>query len=207
MSNFFTADPHFGHANIIRYSNRPWLDPATDLMVNPEDPKGPLIWVSDQVARKRCDEMDAAIISNWNSVVGPEDTVYLIGDFCFGKYTGTFRHYFDLLTGKIIFIKGNHDKLAWANRQCFFAYHDSYLETKVQGQTMTICHYAMRVWNKSHHGAWNLYGHSHGSLPDDPNALAIDVGMDCHDFKPISFEQVAAIMAKKKFKPIDHHGE
>jgi len=65
----------------------------------------------------------------------------------------------------------------------------------------------MRVWNKSHHGALNLYGHSHGSLPDDPHALAIDVGVDCHNFTPISFEQVKKIMSKKTFKPIDHHGE
>jgi calcineurin-like phosphoesterase family protein len=65
----------------------------------------------------------------------------------------------------------------------------------------------MRVWNKSHHGAWHLYGHSHGTLPDDPNALSFDCGVDCHNYTPISFEQVEAIMAKKTFKPIDHHGK
>jgi len=64
----------------------------------------------------------------------------------------------------------------------------------------------MRVWNKSHHGAWHLYGHSHGTLPDDKNSLSFDVGVDCHNFTPINFEQVSAIMKKKNFKPIDHHG-
>jgi hypothetical protein len=28
-----------------------------------------------------------------------------------------------------------------------------------------LCHYAMRVWNRSHHGAWHLYGHSQGESP------------------------------------------
>jgi calcineurin-like phosphoesterase family protein len=65
----------------------------------------------------------------------------------------------------------------------------------------------MKVWNKSHHGAWHLYGHSHGSLPDDINSLSFDVGVDSHDYKPISYEEVKRIMKKKIFKPLDHHGK
>jgi len=64
----------------------------------------------------------------------------------------------------------------------------------------------MRVWEKVHRGAWNWYGQSHGSLPDDPNALAFDCGVDCHDQKPLNFHDVQKIMAKKTFVPIDHHG-
>lgn len=174
---FFSGDTHFGHANIIKYSKRPFAD---------------------------AHEMDTAMAFRWNSVVGSDDLVYFLGDFCFGKTAADFKKYFNCLSGRIVFIKGNHDRLAWEHRQSFYAYHDSYLEIRVNGQDITLCHYAMRVWNKSHYGAWHLYGHSHGSLPDDPNALSIDVGVDCHNFTPISFEQVAAIMAKKTFKPIDH---
>ncbi len=43
-------------------------------------------------------------------------------------------------------------------------------EISVHGQPIVICHYAMRVWNRSHHGAWHLYGHSHGNLPDTPTS-------------------------------------
>ena len=43
-------------------------------------------------------------------------------------------------------------------------------------QGIVLCHYAMRVWNKSHHGNFMLYGHSHGSLADDPNSMSFDVG-------------------------------
>ena len=32
-------------------------------------------------------------------------------------------------------------------------------------QLVVLCHYAMRVWDRSHYGSWHLYGHSHGNLP------------------------------------------
>lgn len=180
MNTWFTADTHFGHANIIRYCHRPFGDVA---------------------------EMNEAIIANWNKVVAPNDIIYHLGDFAFGRDDEDFDRYFKRLSGCIIFVKGNHDRLAWRNRTKFYTFSDSYREIECRGQDITLTHYAMRVWNKSHYGAWNLFGHSHGTLPDDPNARAIDVGVDSHNFTPISFDEVAAIMAKKTFKPIDHHGD
>lgn len=180
MNYWFTADTHFGHANIIKYCNRPFKDSV---------------------------EMNETIIENWNKVVGKQDLVFHLGDFCFAKEDGVFDLYLKRLNGLIVFIKGNHDRTAWRNRHKFYAAHDSYHEVEIGGQDITLCHYAMRVWNKSHHGAWHLYGHSHGSLPDDPNALSFDCGVDCHNYTPINFDEVAAIMAKKNWKPIDHHGE
>lgn len=61
----------------------------------------------------------------------------------------------------------------------------------------------MVVWKD---GSWHLYGHSHGNLPDDPNSLSFDVGVDTNNFKPYSLKDVERIMAGKTFKPIDHHG-
>jgi calcineurin-like phosphoesterase family protein len=184
MNYWFTSDTHFGHANIIKYSKRPFADAV---------------------------EMNEAIISNWNNVVQDGDLVYHLGDFVFAgrdKQMANiiFGNLFRRLKGMIILIKGNHDQVAWANREQFYSSSDSYREIEINGQTITLCHYAMRVWNHSHHGAWHLYGHSHGSLPDDPNSLSFDCGVDCHNYKPLNFEQVKEIMSKKTYKPIDHHG-
>jgi calcineurin-like phosphoesterase family protein len=55
----------------------------------------------------------------------------------------------------------------------------------------------MRRWLGSNRGNYHLYGHSHGSLPDDPNSLSIDVGVDCHNYKPISADRVRDIMRDK----------
>ena len=64
-------------------------------------------------------------------------------------------------------------------------------------------HYAMLAWNKSFHGSWLLYGHSHGRMTkftDEhlPQARMLDVGVDTHDYKPWSFEQVKTFMDGKK---------
>ena len=50
-------------------------------------------------------------------------------------------------------------------------------EISVNGQPIVLCHYAMRVSNRSHHGAWHLYRHSHGNLPEGPTSLSMDVGI------------------------------
>ncbi len=180
MNYWFTSDTHFGHANIIKYCHRPFADSVA---------------------------MNDALIENWNKVVGEKDLIFHLGDFAFGKEDYQFDSLFKRLNGLIVFIKGNHDRLAWRNRGKFYAAHDSYHEIEINGKDITLCHYQMSIWNKSHHGAFHLYGHSHGTLPYQSDKLSFDVGVDCHNYRPINFDEVEAIMSKKKFVPIDHHGE
>lgn len=179
---FFTSDTHLGHANIIKYSNRPFSNVK---------------------------EMDDALIDNINSMVHTNDILYHLGDFTFKRDYRDISDYRERIKCKnIYFIYGNHDHEIKKSRdlQLMFISCRNFAEIRDRGQDITLCHYALRVWNKSHHGTWHLYGHSHGSLPDDPNSLSFDCGVDCHNYKPIYFEQIEAIMSKKEFKPIDHHG-
>lgn len=168
--NFFTADDHFSHINIIRYCDRPF---------------------------KNANEMDEELISRWNSKVNKEDTVYNLGDMFFKMSLSHARYIRSRLNGHIHFIRGNHDKIADQVKDCFDSYY-YYKEVNIMGQDITLCHYPMRTWNRSHRGSWMLYGHCHGSLPDDPNLLSFDIGVDCHDYYPISFDEVAAIMEAKR---------
>jgi calcineurin-like phosphoesterase family protein len=69
------------------------------------------------------------------------------------------------------------------------------LTVKINHQKLILDHYAMRVWDQSHHGSWHLYGHSHGKLPD--LGLSTDVGVDGHNFQPWSFEEVRAYFRSK----------
>ena len=72
-------------------------------------------------------------------------------------------------------------------------------------QHIVLCHYPLAKWNKSHHGSWNLHGHCHGDMNDfekDQCALRLDVGTDCFNYTPISYEQVKAIMKQKELKSI-----
>jgi calcineurin-like phosphoesterase family protein len=142
-------------------------------------------------------EMHHTLVEAWNSRVKRGDTVYHLGDFLW-KEPFDYR----CLNGDVVLIIGNHDK----RQKVPFPVHNT-LQVKVNGQKIWLSHYAHRIWPSSHHGSWHLYGHSHGSLPDDPNALSMDVGVDCHpEFAPFGMEEIQGHMSHKTYRPVDHHG-
>lgn len=159
--------------------------------------------------------MNCCIIDNINAVAKPEDDIIFLGDFAFSKSV----HRIVELRKRIkcnnfYFIFGNHDKLIRKNQdflkhQGFRIWGDyaeeDFLISDGKKKSVTLTHYSFKIWNKRHYGSWNLYGHSHGSLPDDPNSLSFDVGVDTNNFKPYSLKDVESIMANKTFKPIDRH--
>ena len=51
------------------------------------------------------------IISNWNNLISPEDTVLHLGDFALGKKSN-FELLTDTLNGRLFLIQGNHDRLS-----------------------------------------------------------------------------------------------
>ncbi len=179
MATYFASDYHLGHTNVIKYDGRPY---------------------------KTVHEMDEAIIANHNSVVSDEDDFYFLGDFSFSK--NRTEEYLQRLNGNKFFIKGNHDNHAIIK---LYKQYGTYLgelaEVTIDGKLVVLCHYAMRVFNKSHRGAFHLYGHSHHSLPDDPHSLSFDVGIngEGYNYTPISWDYVKKRMAKKDWKSIDHH--
>lgn len=187
MNYWWISDTHFFHKNIIKYSNRPFSS---------------------------VEEMNETIINNWNSLVKDEDIVFFLGDFIFGN-AAQIKDILFRLKGNIKIIFGNHDHPLKQFLKGIKNYPElekrievlgDYAEIKVNGQDITLTHYSMRVWNGSHRGAWNLYGHSHNSLEDDKNTRSFDCGVDCHNYAPISLERVKEIMDKKDWKPVDHHG-
>jgi len=208
MSNtWFSADLHLGHFNINKYCNRPFLTKELSeelAILEASKPSVTGIGRMHDIKRKVTWTMDETIIGNWNNVIKDDDVVYLLGDLCFADVDKA-REYIKRLKGKIHFIEGNHDK-PLANLKHLFVSYRKYSEITMDNVPVTLCHYALRVWNKSHRGAYSLYGHSHGSLPDDPMALSFDCGVDTNNFCPYSWEDVTKKMATKTWKPIDHHG-
>lgn len=134
------------------------------------------------------EEMDEVMIGRHNSVVGQNDTTIHLGDFCLAKGNREKIHkeYITKLNGKHVFLEGSHDYWAkgWNLRQIH--------KQVINKQQIICCHYAMRVWPASHYNSWHLYGHSHGRL--DGVGKSFDVGVDCFDFYPVSFDQVEVIM-------------
>jgi len=179
MTVFVTADHHLGHTNILKFCDRPFED---------------------------VDHMDTELVNRWNEVVGRNDMVYYLGDFTLAS-AGTAAHYLERLVGRITFLTGSHDRWlkypADRNKYGVFSRHmyvGDIHKIKHQDQYVTLCHYAMRSWPRSFHGSLHLYGHSHGRLPQYGRSL--DVGVDCHNFYPISLDSVVKTLLK-----VDRHGD
>ncbi|WP_196894652.1 metallophosphoesterase [Aureivirga marina] len=177
---FFTSDHHFGHKNIIKFCERPFAN---------------------------VEEMNETLIARWNEKIKPEDEVYHLGDFGMTKDNELIAAILDRLNGTKYLIVGNHEGSALNNRKKFKWVKD-YHELKVKDsdckngvQRIILFHYAMRVWRSDSRGTWHLYGHSHGNLPDLEDRLSFDVGVDCHDFYPLSYEEVKEIMKTKNWEP------
>lgn len=84
---YFTSDQHFGHSNILKHTGRPFSS---------------------------IEEMDAALIRNWNAKVHRNDIVYILGDLFFRNSTPA-EEYLHQLKGVKHLIIGNHDK-DWMKR-------------------------------------------------------------------------------------------
>lgn len=166
---FLTSDLHFSHDNIIKYCDRPFPN------------------VKD---------MNGALINNWNRVVGPSDIVWVLGDFTLSKDRIFINRTLESLNGQKNLIIGNHDSKACIDSRHWNSVHELH-SICVGKQTLVMCHYAMRVWYRSHHGSWLTYGHSHAGLPED-NSLSFDIGVDAWNYTPVSFEQIKTKMEDKK---------
>lgn len=131
---FYISDTHFGHAHIIRYDNRPFMN-AT--------------------------EMEEVIIERWNEVVSDKDTVYILGDFSWYKEEQTLG-ILNRLSGKKVLVKGNHDRISPKVAKKFVKVCD-YLEIKDNGRKVVMSHYPMPFWNGQFRDSVHLYGHVHNS--------------------------------------------
>lgn len=198
MAVFFTSDTHIGHKNIVLGVSQ-W-----------EDKRGCRDFPT-------VEEHDRYILEQINKRVKPGDVLWHLGDLGFGcgwkERVKELRAAIKCETVNLVL--GNHDHVFEDPRNgelvALFKRVKTLHYGKVAGRSMVLCHYAMRTWPWQHHDSVHLYGHSHGSLPDDPGALSMDVGVDTvwrgHEkYAPYSAEEVFEIMAKKKRVVIDHHG-
>lgn len=182
-STFFTSDTHFGHENIIKFCKRPYAN---------------------------VEEMNEALIENWNKVVGKDDIVFHLGDFALGGST-VWNSTLDRLNGKIYLIFGNHDRKNL--RQGFAARFVEVLpqlQIEIEGRSIYLNHYPFLCyggsWRNPDNAVWQLFGHCH-SGPHvngaDNNRLDIlfpyqyDVGVDNNNYTPISWSQVKDIINKQ----------
>jgi calcineurin-like phosphoesterase family protein len=187
MAHFFTSDTHLGHANIIKYCKRPFM---TDEEMQ--------MFVAEDGQFKPCKETvtkhDEHILAAINAVVKHNDTLWIVGDFCWGEGSKAEYYTDKIMCMDIRLVRGNHDH---PSVEDYFTEVHDIANLVIDNQPIVMCHYPMRSWNRSHHGSFHLFGHVHGNLEDIPHHLALDVGVDTHDYKPWSWDQIKEYMAPR----------
>jgi len=188
---FFTSDTHFGHANIIRYCDRPFKDVS---------------------------HMNEAIIERWNSVVSNDDTVYHLGDVALGPWD-QWDSVLTRLNGHKILIVGNHDRIfageSEKHRERFTPVYTQWFGALLpdltvdleNGHTVNLSHFPYEAdhMDKARYmefrlpdkGRTLIHGHTHlDSVISRSNAgtLQIHVGQDAWDFTPVSEDQIIALV-------------
>lgn len=174
---FFTSDTHFGHENIIKFCNRPFLD---------------------------VEEMNDTLIRNWNSVVSDTDTVFHLGDFAFGG-SSVWNDTLSCLNGHIHLIIGNHDRKnlrqGYHNK---FESINAQLQIEIENNSIYLNHYPFLCYGGAYRDVWQLFGHVHSGPnqktgKDNERLVNLfprqyDVGVDNNDYTPISYNKVKEII-------------
>jgi len=176
MRTYITSDEHYGHANIIKFSNRPFAN-------------------TDEMTRVLIEKHNAKVPAGTGSL-----TIHLGDMFWHTLSIAECLTIMSKLNGLHAYVLGNHEENMENEflRSMFLSVADMKV-INWNKHKIVLCHYAMRVWDKSHTGSWMLYGHSHGDLPEQ--GLSFDVGVDCHNYEPWSMEEIEAKMADLK----QHH--
>lgn len=172
---FLTSDTHFFHNNVIGFCDRPY---------------------------NSTEEMNEALINNWNKVVNEEDHLWFLGDFSFGKIEPT-EAILSRLKGIKHLITGNHDrkgrceKLKWD--RYFVSQHDYYLLKTEHGNKAVLCHFPFASWER---GYYNFHGHLHTTKGQMFSKWhQHDVGVDNNDYTPVLFEKAMSLADANKEVP------
>lgn len=170
MTTFVCADMHFSHRGIVNFlrpngeKERPWTD---------------------------VEEMNEALIANWNSVVRPKDTVIVLGDFVINRSALPLA---DRLNGTKELVMGNHDTMRAEEYLVYFKklhgvkVFDDYVMSHIPLHPASVIpRYKGNVHGHLHNGVVNHYGET------DKRYLC--VSMEQINYTPVAWE-----VAKKYFE-------
>lgn len=184
---WFTADLHFGHANIIRLTGRPF----------------------DSVS-----EMDQELIAAINDRVSYDDELWVLGDFAIRAPQKDVQAYRERIACRHVhLIHGNHDvHMQPGQSAAIFEYDMGYYDglRSPEGRRLVLCHYPILDWNGQRRGSYMLHGHIHseGSTYNEHNRdagiLRYDVGVDANGYEPVSIADIDAFFAGIDPTPMHH---
>lgn len=184
MSSYIISDMHYSHQNIIQFAGRPFKDTH---------------------------HMNVELTSRWNGAVGPSDTVFHLGDFTMGGLK--WEHIEPRLTGRKVFIQGNHDNLKKAGSTPLHKW--VLLNDPIETEGLSVMLYHYPIWQKERDHAGRvfnhpttaveeylkcdvfLYGHVHDKVPANEPAKAICMCVEQWDYTPAKLTDIIAKWKQK----------
>lgn len=185
---WFTSDLHFGHANVIDYAGRPFPDVGL---------------------------MNAALVTLWNTLVAPDDEVWVLGDLAMGRIDESLP-----LAGQLVghkhLVLGNHDRPFrdrkgkedwWSERYLrdggFARLHRGVVDFElVGGVEVRLCHFPYEGDSGDRDryaeerpvddGRWLLHGHVHEKWRQ--RGRMINVGVDAWAGQPVSEQRIVQLI-------------
>lgn len=180
---FWTSDTHFGHLRINELAGRPFSS---------------------------ADEMNEALISRWNAVVGKNDLVVHLGDVAMGEIAKSLP-LMARLNGQKILVAGNHDRVFSGNSENYIRrffpeyskyfgaiFNGSQLVTLDDGTIVKVCHFPYSGDSTTDErypehrpvdeGHVLLHGHVHQMWKVKDRML--NVGVDVNNFAPVSEDDI-----------------
>jgi calcineurin-like phosphoesterase family protein len=182
-NTYFTADPHFGHK-----------------------------LVSGLRGFNDTESHDNAIMDNWENTVGPNDTVYVLGDLALGFWKEAIGLITELPGYKHLIV-GNHDMCFPGHRQSYkyqrryflaFESVQSFARLKIAGRYVFLSHFPyvtdgtdMEPRHMQYRlpdlGHFLLHGHTHSNKKVTSDH-EIHVGLDAWDLKPVSIQKIELLI-------------
>lgn len=173
MKIFFTGNLQFGRPSAIKEFKRPFAN---------------------------VDEMNEALVQNWNSVVTDEDVVYVIGNFAWDPTTA--EEMLALLNGQILIVPGemehpieeldDNDNMpdgTSLTEQIFTCEEDK----------VTVSYWPLMEWPHKSEGHYLFFGYPNPKYKTDHKKKLVNVACDFWAYKPQSFDSIISL-----FKDIEN---
>ncbi len=173
---FYTSDLHLGHKSVLKC----------------------------RTMYETVEEMNEALIANWNKKVHKNDTIYILGDLSYRSETPV-KNYLERLKGNKYLILGNHDrdwlrKISEEELSQYFSGIDSLVTFKMNKTKITLCHYPMLEWSGSRYASngssYLIHGHIHSTKNEiyeyikKNQPTALNCGVDVNHLEPVTFEEL-----------------
>ena len=136
-------------------------------------------------------EKNEFLIKQWNDVVTPADEVYMLGDISDGTASQT-NEVLKRLNGTKYLIIGNHDKYLEDSDfdKSLYAWTQPYYILRIRETKFILFHFPIEVWEGYRNDRIHLHGHLHGKKATFEPIRRYEVGVDAHDGRPVSIDEV-----------------